>query len=98
MGGPCRRMKAIAQERRRFAIGACMFSQAGRLYDQPQEALPVYREEKLAVAPPRRPQKRAIGTRAPMLVPISTQRALVARLCLRPAHRRPSLPHPDRGR
>jgi putative transposase len=56
----------------------------------------LYREEKLAVRH-RGGRKRAIGTRAPMMVPMAPNE-LVARLRVGSAHRRPPLPHPDRGR
>jgi putative transposase len=57
-------MSAVAS-----AIGACMFCSSGSVISQPQ-ALRIYREERLAVRR-RGGHKRAIGTRAPMTVPIA---------------------------
>ena len=57
----------------------------------------LYREERLMVRR-RGGRKRALGTRAPMLVPAMAEPALVARLRRRSVHRRPPLPHPGRGR
>ncbi len=65
------RMKAIAQERRPFGLPtpACS-AQAGGLRDQPQEAVPALSGGEAAVRR-RGGRKRAIGTRAPMLVPMA---------------------------
>ena len=64
------RMKAIAQERRRFRLPTPRCSaQAGGLRDQPQEDIPALSGGEARGAPPWRPQAGHFGTRAPMLVP-----------------------------
>jgi putative transposase len=64
------RMKAIAQERRRFGYRRLlvMLRREGLLVNH-KKLFRLYREEKLAVRR-RGGRKRAIGTRAPMLVPM----------------------------
>ena len=54
----------------------------------------LYREEKLMVRR-RGGRKRALGTRAPMVLPEHDQSALEPRLRLGYAERRPPLPHPS---
>src|SRR4029078_11438061 len=65
------RMKAIAQERRRFGYRRLlvMLKREGLVVDH-KKLFRLYREEKLAVRR-RGGRKRAIGTRAPMLVPMA---------------------------
>lgn len=65
------RMKAIAQERRRFGYRRLlvMLRREGLVVNH-KKLFRLYREEKLAVRR-RGGRKRAIGTRAPMLVPLS---------------------------
>ncbi len=46
----------------------------------------------------RRARRRAVGTRAPILVEAKAERALVARLRPRPVRLRPALPHPQHRR
>jgi len=64
------RMKAIAQERRRFGYRRLlvMLKREGLVVNH-KKLFRLYREEKLAVRR-RGGRKRAIGTRAPMLVPL----------------------------
>lgn len=64
------RMKAIAQERRRFGyrLLLVMLRREGLVVNH-KKLFRLYREEKLAVRR-RGGRKRAIGTRAPMLVPL----------------------------
>lgn len=64
------RMKAIAQERRRFGYRRLlvMLRREGLVVNQ-KKLFRLYREEKLAVRR-RGGRKRAMGTRAPMLVPL----------------------------
>ena len=92
------RMKAIAQERRRFGYRRLlvMLRREGSVVNH-KKLFRLYREEKLTVRR-RGGRKRAIGTRAPMLVPLRPDdRWSLDRLG--PAHRRAPLPHPgDRRR
>ena len=92
------RMKALAHERRRFGYRRLhvLLRREGHVVNH-KRLFRIYREERLTVRR-RGGRKRAMGTRAPMLIPLAAQRALVARLRLRSAHRRPALPHPDGGR
>ena len=70
-GGLRRRMKAIAHERRRFGYRRLhvVLKREGYMINH-KKLFRLYREEKLAVRR-RGGRKRAIGTRAPMLVPIA---------------------------
>jgi putative transposase len=65
------RMKAIAQERRRFGYRRLhvLLKREGYMLNH-KKLFRLYREEKLAVRR-RGDRKRAIGTRAPMLVPMA---------------------------
>ncbi|VFU08473.1 protein of unknown function [Methylocella tundrae] len=85
-------MKAMAHERRRFGYRRLhvLLRREGYVVNH-KRLFRLYREEKLAVRR-RAGRKRAIGTRAPMLIPLP-QRPLVAGLCLGSAHRRTPLPH-----
>ena len=80
------RMRAIAQERRRFGYRRLhvLLKREGYVVNH-KRLFRLYREEKLAVRR-RGGRKRAIGTRAPMFVPTDAERALVARLCVGPVH------------
>ena len=91
-------MRVIAQERRRFGYRRLhvLLKREGYVINH-KKLFRLYREEKLAVRR-RGGRKRAIGTRASMLVPGGAQRPLFARLRVGPVHRRPSLPRPDRRR
>ena len=73
-GGRCwlrERMRAIAQERRRFGYRRLhvLLKREGYVVNH-KKLFRLYREEKLAVRR-RGGRKRAIGTRAPMLVPLA---------------------------
>src|SRR4030081_3580439 len=69
-GGLRQRMKAIAHERRRFGYRRLhvLLKREGYVINH-KKLFRLYREEKLAVRR-RGGRKRAIGTRAPMLVPV----------------------------
>jgi transposase InsO family protein len=86
------RMRAIAQERRRFGYRRLhvLLKREGYLINH-KKLLRLYREEKPAVRR-RGGRKRAIGTRAPMLVADDVERPVLARLCVGSADLRPPLP------
>ncbi|MET4348893.1 transposase InsO family protein [Bradyrhizobium sp. RT9a] len=73
-------MRAIAQERRRFGYRRLhvLLRREGYLVNH-KKLFRLYREEKLTVRR-RTGRKRAIGTRAPMLVPMIAERPMVTRL------------------
>jgi putative transposase len=91
------RMKAIAQERRRFGYRRLhvLLKREGYVINH-KRLFRLYREEKLAVRR-RGGRKRAIGTRADAGSD-GAQRPLVARLRVGSTHRLPPLPHPDHRR
>ncbi len=91
MKGDCPRTPPL-----RLSATAC-FAQTGRLRDQPQEAVPALPGGEACGAPTWRSQAgdRDQGANAGSN---GTQRPLVPRLRVGSAHRRPSLPRPDRGR
>jgi putative transposase len=73
-------MKAIAHERRRFGYRRVHILLKQEGYDH-KKLFRLYREEKLAVRR-RGSRKRAIGARAPMLIPLAPPRALEPRFRL----------------
>ena len=86
------RMRPIAHERRRFGYRRLhvLLKREGYLVNH-KKLFRLYLEERLTVRR-RGGSKRAIGTRAPMTVP------LLPNLCVGSDDRWPALPHPDRGR
>ena len=92
------RLRELANERRRFGYRRLFIllrregepSGINRIYR-------LYREEGLTVRK-RRARRRAVGTRAPILVEAKAERALVAGLRPRPVRLRPALPHAQHRR
>ena len=81
------RLRALARERRRFGYRRLhVFLRREGFVVNHKRLFRIYREERLMVRK-RGGRKRALGTRAPMLVPQLAERSVVARLCLRPVHR-----------
>ena len=92
------RLRELAAVRRRFGYRRLLIllGREGAQVNH-KKLRRLYREERLQVRR-RGGRKRALGTRAPMALPQGAEPALVARLRVRHAHRRPPLPHPGRGR
>jgi putative transposase len=92
------RLRELAQERRRFGYRRLgwLLAREGHAMNS-KKLYRLYREEKLMV---RRHggRKRALGTRAPMVLPLTITPTLVARLRLGHAQRRSTLPHPGHRR
>ena len=87
------RLRELAAERRRFGYRRLgwMLEREGHTLNH-KKLYRLYREERLMVRR-RRGRKRALGTRAPMTLPIRDQSAVVAGLRLGHAQRRPAVPH-----
>ena len=91
-------LRDLANERRRFGYRRLFIllrqegEQSGinRIYR-------LYREEGLTVRK-RRARRRAVGTRAPILVEVQAERSLVAGFRPRPVCLRPAVPHPEHRR
>ena len=92
------RLRELANERRRFGYRRLFIllrregepSGINRIYR-------LYREEGLTVRK-RRARRKAVGSRAPILVEAKAECALVARLRPRPVRQWPALPHPQHRR
>ena len=93
-----RRLRELASQRRRFGyrrLGLMLERQGIKL--NRKKLYRLYKEERLSVRK-RGGRKRALGTRAPMVIPQGPQSALVARLRDRYACEWPTLPYPHAGR
>jgi len=93
-----RRLRELASQRRRFGyrrFGLMLERQGIKL--NRKKLYRLYKEERLSVRK-RGGRKRALGTRAPMVIPQGPQSALVARLRDRYVCEWPTLPYPHAGR
>jgi len=93
-----RRLRELASQRRRFGyrrLGLMLERQGIKL--NRKKLYRLYKEERLSVRK-RGGRKRALGTRAPMVIPQGPQSALVARLRDRYVCEWPTLPYPHAGR
>lgn len=92
------RLRELAQERRRFGYRRLgwLLAREGHAMNS-KKLYRLYREEKLMVRR-RGGRKRALGTRAPMVLPLTINPTLVARLRLGHTQRRSTLPHPGHRR
>jgi putative transposase len=92
------RLKALAQERRRFGYRRLhvLLRREGHAVNK-KRVQRIYREERLTVRR-RGGRKRAMGTRRPLETAAGGEPALVAGLRVRPDDRRAALPHPDGDR
>jgi HTH-like domain len=92
------RLRALAHERRRFGYRRLqvLLRREGFIVNH-KRLFRIYCGERLLVRR-RGGRKRALGTRAPMLIPEWPNRPLVARFCCRPVHRWAPFAHPRRAR
>jgi hypothetical protein len=92
------RLRALAHERRRFGYRRLhvLLRREGFIVNH-KRLFRIYREERLLVRR-RGGRKRALGTRAPLLLPQFAERPLVARFCCRSVHRWASPTYPRCGR
>ena len=92
------RLKALAAQRRRFGYRRLwvLLRREGHAVNK-KRIYRLYRQERLMVRR-RGGRKRALGTRASMVLPLTINPTLVARLRLRHAQRWAALPHPGHRR
>jgi putative transposase len=94
----CARLKALAQERRRFGYRRLhvLLRREGHAVNR-KRVQRIYREERLTVRR-RGGRKRAMGTRRPIETPLGAEPALEPGLRLDQLTDGPPLPHPDGDR